>query len=73
MIEEYKEIGNGMPDMYNAPDASNTTMKTSTLGRQQLELWSPVGKSMHQKKVKSEGNQMENTRVLRVTTGNATK
>lgn len=51
MMEEYKEIGNDMPDVYNAPDASNTTVRTPTPGRQQLELWSPVGKIMHQKKV----------------------
>ena len=72
-MEEYEGIENRVPDACDAPRASNATARTPTPGGQELELWSPAGEITHQKEVESEGNQLENARVLRATTSNATK
>lgn len=58
MMVEYKGIEN---------DAPNAIANTATPGGQELELWSPAGEITHQRRVESEGNQLENAGALRTT------
>ena len=68
-MEEYEGIEN---HTHVACDASDPTATPAHAG-QELELWSPADDILYQKAVESEGNQVENARVLRASSGNATK
>ena len=69
MMEEYEGIEN---HAHVACDAFDPTA-TPTHAGQKLELWSFANDILYQKGVESEGNQVENARVLRASSGNATK
>lgn len=69
-MEEYERIENYTRDACDTPDPIATP---TTHGGQGLELWSPADDISYQKGVESEGNQLENAGVLKVSSGNATK
>lgn len=73
MMEEYEGIENDAPDAYDAPNAPNATATRATPRGQELDLWSPAGEIVHKIEVESEENQLDNMRVLRASSGNATK
>lgn len=63
-IEKYKKIKN---------DAFNAIARRSSTEEQKLELWGPTREIIYQKGIKTKGNQLDNARVLRLSSGNLTK